>query len=278
MNNFTRHLARNRNKALAFIKRDFIVESSYKLAFILQLVNSFFPVLSFFFIGNLINEDTVPGLGKYGSSYFSFALIGVAFTRYFQLAMDTFSENMKRAQMAGCLEAIIGTQSDPKTIVIMSSFYSFLSAGVQMIFMFLVGTFMLGFSWSSINVPGALAAFAVSLIAFISLGIFCAAGTVVFKRGEPFGWLFGVLSGLLGGALFPVDVMPTWLQWLSHIFPTTYALDALRLTILKGYSISMISNQLMIIGGMTLVLFPLSLKTFQWAIEKGKRDGTLIQY
>jgi ABC-2 type transport system permease protein len=40
----------------------------------------------------------------------------------------------------------------------------------------------------------------------------------------------------------------------------------------------MLQSELLIMAGMSLVLFPLSLKTFEWAVEKGKRDGTLMQY
>jgi ABC-2 type transport system permease protein len=265
-------------KARNFIKRDFIIESSYKLNFILTFVNSTFPVISFFFVSKLIKGTESLSLAGYGGDYFSFALIGIAFTRFFQLAVDTFSGNIKRAQMAGCLEAILSSQTDAKTIVLLSSFYSFFSAGIQLIFMFMIGTVFFGFDLSNINIVSTLIVLVASLLTFISLGIFSAAGTVIFKQGEPIGWLFGAVSALLGGAMFPVSVMPSWLQVISQIFPITYSLDALRLAMLKGYGVSMLSTQLITLVLMAVILFPLSLQTFKWAVEKGKRDGTLMQY
>ena len=72
--------------------------------------------------------------------------------------------------------------------------------------------------------------------------------------------------------------MPEWLQYISAILPTTYALDALRLSMLQNFSLDMLGYRLVILATMALILFPLSLKTFQWAVERGKKDGTLMQY
>ena len=265
-------------KAKSFIKRDFIIESSYKLNFILTFMTSTFPVISFFFVSKLVKGGDSMGLEKYGGSYFSFVLIGIAFTRFFQLAVDTFSGSIKRAQMAGCLEAILSSQTDTQTIVLLSSLYSFFSAGIQLFFMFAIGAFFFGFDLSNINIFASFLVLLISLLTFMSLGILSAAGTVIFKQGEPIAWLFGAFSALLGGAMFPISVMPHWLQIISKVFPITYSLDALRLAVLKGYSVAMLSNQLITLVSMSIVLFPLSLKIFNWAVERGKRDGTLMQY
>jgi ABC-2 type transport system permease protein len=265
-------------KARSFIRKDYIIGSSYKLNFILTFLNSTFPVISLFFVSKLFEASATSSLEKYGSNYFTFALMGISFTRFFQLAVDTFSGSIKRAQSAGCLEAILSSQTDAKTVVLFSSFYSFLTAGIQLIFMLFIGTLFFNFSFANTNIIAALLSFLISLLAFISIGIFSAAGTVIFKQGEPVGWFFGAVSALLSGSIFPVGVMPVWLQYISKLLPTTYALDALRLSVLQNFSIEMLGSQLIILAAMALILFPLSLKTFEWAVERGKRDGTLMQY
>lgn len=265
-------------KIKSFLKRDHIIETSYKLNFIMTFVTSAFPVISFFFVAKLLKDSSSPSLEKYGGNYFAFALIGIAFTRFFQLAVDTFSGNIKRAQMAGCLEAILSSQTEVETIVILSSIYSFLSAGVQLVFIFFIGAVFFHFDFSHTNILSTICSLTASLFTFISLGIFSAAGTVLFKQGEPIGWFFGALSALIGGAMYPVGIMPVWLQYVAMAFPTTYALDAIRLAVLKDFSVVMLSHQLIILVVMSVVLFPLSLKTFRWAVESGKRDGTLMQY
>lgn len=265
-------------KISAFIKRDFIILSSYKMALITTTLGSIFPLLTYFFIAKLVPGDAHQSLAKYGGDYFSFTLIGISFTTYFIMAVQEFSALMRRDQMAGCLEALLSSQTDIKSLIFMSAIFKFLHNGTVLIFMFVIATLFLDFSFSTINIPATLLTLALSLIAFISLGIISAAGTILFKQGEPFGLIFGSLSALLGGAVFPISILPFGLKIFSYIFPITYSLDALRLSILQGYSIDMLSKQLFILFCFALLLFPLSLKFFEWSVERGKRNGTLMQY
>ena len=76
------------HKAVTFIRHDFLVESSYKLAFILELLDSIFPVLTFFFLAKLMGSGTAGRLDAYGGAYFPFAVVGVAFSRYFTHALE----------------------------------------------------------------------------------------------------------------------------------------------------------------------------------------------
>jgi ABC-2 type transport system permease protein len=265
------------HKVIAFFKKDYRIETGYKMAFAIQLLSAFFPILSFFFISKIVDGNAI-GLKRYGSDYFSFALIGIAFTGYFTLAVGTFSSTMRRSQMAGCLEAILSSQTSTTEVVLMSSLYSFVSAAIHLLLTLSVAAIFLNFNLSHINVLSTAIVLVLSLVIFISLGIISAAGTIIFKQGEPFGWVFGGLSSLLGGALFPVSVMPVFLQYVSKIIPIAYSLEALRLAILKGYTLTMLLPQLVLLFTIGLMLFPLSLAFFRWAIVKGKKDGTLMHY
>lgn len=264
------------NKLKAFLTRDGIIFMSYKMAMITSTIGTVFPVLTYFFINKLVPK--INSIDLYGSDYFSFALIGVAFTSYFMMAIQEFSATTRRDQMAGCLEALLSSQTDTKTIIFMSAIFKFIHNGTILIFMFLVATLFLNFDVSNTNILSLIVAFLLSLIVFISLGVFSAGGTIIFKKGEPFSLIFGSLSSLLGGAVFPIAVLPLSIQFLSYIVPIKYALDALRLSILKGYSLSMLSKEITILFLLGLILLPLSLKFFEWAVEKGKRNGTLMQY
>ncbi|WP_025742488.1 ABC transporter permease [Aquimarina pacifica] len=265
-------------KLLAFLKRDFKIFLSYKMAMITTTFGTIFPLLTYFFINKLIPEQTQESLLQYGGSYFEFTLIGIAFTTYFTMAVQEFSAATRRDQMAGCLEALLSSQTDTKAIIFMSAVFKFIHNGTILIFMFIVAILFLGFDISSMNILSTILALILSLLVFVSLGIFSAAGTIIFKKGEPFGILFGTMSSLLGGAVFPVEILPDWLKAISYVVPIRYSLDALRLSILQGYSIPMLSNQLMILFFSAILLFPLSLKFFEWAVNKGKREGTLMQY
>src|ERR1700751_2559414 len=70
------------HKALAFIKRDFSIESGYQAAFVMGLLEAIMLLVVFHFIGQLISPRASTSLGKYGTQYFPFVLAGVAFARY----------------------------------------------------------------------------------------------------------------------------------------------------------------------------------------------------
>jgi ABC-2 type transport system permease protein len=105
-----------------------------------------------------------------------------------------------------------------------------------------------------------------------------ASGIIILKKGDPLGWLMTSSNFVLGGAFFPVEVMPGWLEKISLFIPARYALDALRLTILRGYSLYQISGQIFILGIIALFIVPLSVKLFLMSVEKAKKDGSLVHY
>jgi len=265
------------NKSIAFIRRDFQVETSYKLNFLLEGINSLLPIVLFYFLDVLI-DPSAESLQKYGGNYFFFVLIGVAFARYFQLALGTFSGSIQRAQVTGCLEAMLSTQTSPQACILMSSLYSLLYSFIQMVLMFLIGWAFFGFDFSQTRFFPTFVVFVMSVLTFMGFGIISAAGIVVLKKGDPLGWLITTGSALLGGAYFPIEVMPTWLQVCAKAIPATYSLDALRLTILKGYPLGMISEQVLVLVVMAILLLPISLGLFRIAVWKAKKGGSLVLY
>lgn len=264
-------------KAWSFLKRDFLIASSYQLNFIMTSLNSILILFLLFFISRLINPEHIY-LAKYGEDFFSFVLIGYGFFQFFNLSLTAFSASIQREQFTGCLEAMLGTRTSPQTAVLFLSIYSLISALIQLIIIFIAGILFFGFSISSINILSTIIIFILSIIVFISFGIISAAFIVVLKKGDPLGWLITSLNFILGGAFFPLELLPDWALKLSNFVPAKYTLDALRLTILKGYSITLVLDQIIILTFTGMVLFPMSLILLRLSVIKAKKEGTLVQY
>lgn len=265
-------------KSWAFVRRDFQVESSYKLDFLMTLGGSLLPLVFFYFISKLMAVDAATKLERYGGQFLPFVIIGIAFARYFQLMLRQFSESVRVAQMTGCLETMLSSQTNAIPIVVMSSFYSLISGFVQMSLMLLAAIVAFGVDLRQANIGATIVVFLVSVLPFVAFGVLSAAIIVLIKRGDPVTWLFSMLGALIGGAYFPLSVMPPWMQTIAAIIPITYSLDALRLTMLQGYSLSQVQSQLMLLGVMGALLLPISMLAFGMAVRKGRRDGSLMQY
>ena len=141
-------------KAYAFVLRDFRSESSYKASFVMSAMESLMLLMMFYFLSRLITSGSAPSLSKYGDHYLPYVLIGLGFARYFDLTLRMFSDSIRQAQVTGCLEAMLSSQTDCVTIVLMSSLYALISGAVQLILILLAPAF--GSFWVDIGGRGPL--------------------------------------------------------------------------------------------------------------------------
>ena len=266
------------SKAAAFVRRDFRIESGYQAEFVMGLVEAIMMLVILRFIGRLVPAGASASLGTYGRGFFPFALIGVAFARYFSLMLGMFSLSIREAQVTGCLEAMLSSQTDPIAVLVMSSFYSLLTGALQLVLVLGGGVLLFGVDLSTMNLPATILVILFSVAIFGAFGILSATAIVWLKKGDPVTWILGGLGSILGGAYFPIDVMPPWMQKLSYLIPIRYSLDALRATMLNGASLASVAKPLGILLVMAVILLPVSAALFTAAVRKGRKEGTLTQY
>ncbi len=72
---------------------------------------------------------------------------------------------------------------------------------------------------------------------------------------------------MLSGMLFPVESMPTILQWISAIIPPRYYIQAMRKLMIMGVGIQEVWQEVVILIGMTTLLLTISLKKFKTRLE-----------
>ncbi len=265
-------------KPLAFLVRDIREEASYKLAFLMRIGGAFLACFTFFFLSKLIGKGTVPYLKPYGGDYFSFVLIGIALAGYHQVALSGFSRSIREAQMKGTLEAVLLTQTSIPTIIFCSALYTFLWTTLTVLLYLLVGVLVLGAEISGNNIPGALLILLLTITSFCGIGIISASFVMVFKKGDPLALILSAGSFLLGGVYYPIAVLPRWLQQVSYFLPIRHALDGMRLCLLKGASFPAIARSLLALAVFTLILLPLGLLCFQYAVKRAKVAGSLTHY
>ena len=77
--------------ALAFIKRDVSLALSYRLSFLFQFLGILLTLATFYFLSKLIGGAMADSLETYGGDYFTFVLLGLAFSTYMVLGLQSFS-------------------------------------------------------------------------------------------------------------------------------------------------------------------------------------------
>lgn len=181
------------SKAWAFVQRDFLEETSYRLSFALQMAGMVFSVLTFFFVSRLFGDAAAPYLESYGGDYFSFVLIGLAFSRYVGVSLNSFSAMITRAQTTGTLEALFLTETNTEVIILGSSLYRFIWVSFSVSLYLAMGA-LLGADLRQANVLAGIIVLILTVVCFSAFGILSASFVVLFKRGDP---VTGILRGVL---------------------------------------------------------------------------------
>ncbi len=75
--------------------------------------------------------------------------------------------------------------------------------------------------------------------------------------------------------LFPISILPDWLQFVARLNPVTYALDAMRASLLGGAGVAALWRPLAVLLLFAAVLLPLSMSVFAWLLRRTKITGTL---
>ena len=72
---------------------------------------------------------------------------------------------------------------------------------------------------------------------------------------------------MLSGMLFPVESMPTILQWISAIVPPRYYIQAMRKLMIMGVGIEDVAREVAVLAAMTVVLLAIALNKFKQRLE-----------
>jgi ABC-2 type transport system permease protein len=261
----------------AFHRREFREALTYKFSFVSSFVGILLSSATFYFVAKLVPPGT-PSLGPFGGDYFSFAVVGVAFSSLLGVFQGGLPAVVRGAQVSGTLEALLVTPASIPTVLFGSSLYSLIIQVFRTLLHLGVALAFFGMTLGRVNGPGVLSVGVLTVLCFLSVGILSASFILVYKTGNPFGWVFGTVSGLLGGVVFPITLLPPWIGWVSRFLPVTYALNGMRKSLLASAGFAEVLPDIAALAVFSAVLLPVSLLVFRLAVRKAKKDGTLSHY
>jgi ABC-2 type transport system permease protein len=273
-----RQFALTLRKLALLFRRDFAVARSYRAAFVIEIFQALLGSASFYFLSRFVESPTLERSLPSGTNYFSFALVGIAFFDYLSIALVTFDGSLQEARQNGTLENLLVTQTSLPVILAGSSLYPFALMSLRTAIYIGWGAILFGFPLQGANWLGAVLVLGASVVAFSGLGILSASYLLIFKRGNPVNWAILGLSSVVGGMMYPISVLPVWLQYVARLTPVTYSLEGMRAAILGHASTRALLPS---IAGLLLfaaILLPMSFAIFSWALKRTKITGTLTHF
>lgn len=260
--------------AHAFFVRDAQLALSYPLAFALSLLTIIARVLALwlpaqFFAGSDLFEEH--------GGFLPFAIVGASLMGFAMAGYQGLASSVRAEQMMGTLESVLMTRASIFAIVLGGGTWALVRAAMDGVMM--LGAAILIYQLSLSGDPAAILLLIVlTNITFMGLGLFSAAFTIVFKQGDPIQKVVAALSLLLGGVIYPTEVLPEWIRVFGEILPITHGARAMRGIVIEGHSLAQHATEVTILTGFAVVITAAGALAFRAAIRQAQGAGTLQHY
>jgi ABC-2 type transport system permease protein len=260
----------------AFV-RDRQTALSYRTSFMLSMVASVVNILGVFFLSRAFGAAGSGLIAQYGGNYFSFAIVGIAFTNFMALGLGGIGTRVREGQLMGTLELMLLSPNRLGVLLLSSSLWSHV-VSLGTLLLYLLAGAVLGVHLGQANVPMAVLSLALAIVSFNALGLLAASFVIVLKQGNPVTWLIGTASVLLSGVFYPTSVLPDWMRGVGQLLPLTQALELMRRSVLNGEGLTTLWGPFLALLFLTVVLLPGGLFACHLAVRVAQTDGSLSQY
>lgn len=262
-------------KLFAFFQHGFQLARSYKLNFGARYVAAFVAVLFYFFLAKLFQRTGV--VVAPGVDYFTFVLIGGAFSKYVEIAMRTLADTLREEMLLGTIEPLLSTAT-PTTLALIGPSLFIISEGTLLVSAQLIMGFVFGADFGRANWLSAGVLTLLLIVCLSCWGIISAALTLRYKRRDPINWTIGAISYVFSGVFFPITALPPALQIISAALPFTYGLHGLRGALLNGSTVIDLWPDVLALLIFTAVLLPCAIIFLRRTTRYLKQSGAIGEY
>jgi ABC-2 type transport system permease protein len=251
----------------AYIRIDLVEERTFPLSTVLRYVAVVFPVLLYYF------QSAFLGLGD---QMFLIMLIGTGVSVGLQDALTGLTGRLTYAQERGTLETYLVEPVPWALIPVAMNVWRSFTGTVCSCLMIGWGV-VLGAPIKLSAIPLAFVVLLLGVTACNAIGTLASSYLVLFKRGDPVIMLYGLAASVLGGALFPITVLPGWLRWMSYLIPHSYVISAERQLLMENPPVGGPPPWLSVtvLVGFCTVVFGASLFIFDRSLKLARRLGIL---
>jgi ABC-type multidrug transport system permease subunit len=258
----------------AFVRRDFAIARSYRLAFLLDACYGLLQVAIYFFISRTFEGATATSL-EGAPSYFAFAAVGLILGLVVDAASEGIAYRIREEQLSGSLEALVTQPVRALELCLGMVGFPFLFAMTRAVAYLLIAGLWMDLDLARTSFVGLLVVLVTTSTAVAALGIVSAAVVLVLKRGEIVAGMVLFAMTLLAGSVFPISELPGWLEPLGRIVPLRFAFDGARDALFTGTGWVPDAAVLLLFSAAAL---PLAVWMFGRALTIARRAGTMAQY
>lgn len=261
----------------AFMRREWLVASSDRLAHVSDVAAVAVGVVMFALVGRMVDPAVLPVIAGERTTYMEFAAVGIVLGAFIQVSMARVARAIEDEQSRGTLESLLSTPTATSTIFLGSVIYDFVYVPLRTGLFLVVMVLMFGLSY---RLDGALPA-ALYLLAFLpfvwGLGMASAAITLTFRRGAG---LFTIAITMLtvgAGIYFPLAVLPEPAAAVAPFNPIWIAAAGMREAFLTGEWGSL-DLKILVLPLLSVFTLSLGVLAIRLALRREREQGSLALY
>jgi ABC-2 type transport system permease protein len=260
-------LAQELRASYAFVERNFFLTRRYwgwELAF---LVYSVAGALSISLIGAAAGDDRL----------LLTLIVGAVFWNYLSVVFSWIAETIAVERWEGTLEYTFMAPVRRWTQLLGSCLYAMAYGMVHTAAMLIVLVlFFPQLNPAGMNLATAAIFMLLGSFSFVGIGMMAAILPLLYvERGAQMTFVLQSCLLLVSGVYYPTEVLPAWMQVLSHLSPATYVLDGVRAGLLDGTPVWELWGDILPLVAMGVALIPVGLWAFGRAERYAKRTGKL---
>ena len=201
-------------------------------------------------------------------------LVGGVIWAFLGIIFEIVTETVAWERWEGTIEYTFMAPVSRPVHLIGMGVYAVLYGLVRAAAVFVAVVAFIGIHVPNANYGAAIALLAIASISFIGVGMMTAVLPLISpEKGTQLGFVAQGLMLVVSGVYYPVEVLPSWMQWIAKISPATYALRGNRHQILDGAGLAWADVwPLLLIGACSI---PIGLMVFKAGERYAKQHGKL---
>lgn len=166
-------------------------------------------------------------------------------------------------RQTGTLQRLLVLPQGKASVMLGKLLGIYVSGLLQIVVLILAGIFIFHVNWG--RSPAALALVALSFaLSATSLGLLIASLVRSNAQAGTLSTLLVLVICALGGAWWPLEVVPRWMRQLGHAVPTAWAIDGFQDVISRGQGVEAVLPNVLVLAGFAAAGFALGLWRFRY--------------
>lgn len=157
-----------------------------------------------------------------------YTVIGGGIMGMWSSLVFTSTYDIRSDRREGTLELIVGSPTSMRTVEGIRTFTNVAAGTVSLIAAFIVALLIYNFPLEQVNLLAAFVSLLVILFGLWCMGVFLANLMVWSRLSTSIVEFIEMPVALLAGFMYPISILPLWMQDLSAIFPIRWGLGTLR--------------------------------------------------